>query len=206
MENKSISIQCDEVTKNLMDELQDEMVISLTKVSKDISVEILDKLKPLEKRITDLREDISDENEETLEKLEDLNKSINKMTSSIENILEECLNNIMAKEDNILKIKLDSLSKENEAMKQKIEENNKYIIHLNSKIDGLEKIIERNFFENKMLFVEKLNKVSEHIDEKNMLIQIVSKLEGEFSDKLSSIQEEVEYLNQSFISKIFKKK
>ena len=31
MENKSISIQCDEVTKNIMEELQDEMVTHLLK-------------------------------------------------------------------------------------------------------------------------------------------------------------------------------
>ena len=193
MENKSISIQCDEVTKNIMEELQDEMVTSLTKVSKDVSGEILEKLKPIEKRINDLREDISDENEEALEKLDDLNKSINKMTSSIENVLEECLNNVMTKEDNILNNKLKELS-------------NKYIMNLNTRIDDLEKIIQSNFFDHKMLFIEKLNKISEQIDEKNMLIQIVNKLEGEHSEKLSNLQEEVEYLNQSFFSKIFKKK
>ena len=206
MENKSISIQCDEVTKNIMEELQDEMVTSLTKVSKDVSGEILEKLKPIEKRINDLREDISDENEEALEKLDDLNKSINKMTSSIENVLEECLNNVMTKEDNILNNKLKELSKENESIKGKLEENNKYIMNLNTRIDDLEKIIQSNFFDHKMLFIEKLNKISGQIDEKNMLIQIVNKLEGEHSEKLSNLQEEVEYLNQSFFSKIFKKK
>jgi len=206
MENNSISIQCDEVTKNIMDELQDEMITSLTKISKEMSGEVVEKLKPIERKINDLRDDISDENEEALEKLEDINKTIYKMTSSIENILEECLNNVMTKEDNVLNNKLIKIIEENEYIKEKINVNNKSIVALNSRIDELEKSMMGSFFDNKMLFTEKVNAINEKIDEKNILIQIVSKLEGEFSKQLSKLQEEVEYSNRPFFSKLFNKR
>lgn len=206
MENNSISIQCDEVTKNIMDELQDEMITSLKKVSKEMSGEVAEKLKPIERKISDLRDDISDENEETLEKLEDLSKSIYKMTSSIENILEECLNNVMTKEDNILNNKLIKIIEENKYIKEKMHANNESIVELNSRINELEKSMLGSFFDNKMLFTEKVNAINEKIDEKNILIQIVSKLEGEFSKQLSKLQEEVEYSNRPFFSKLFNKR
>jgi len=206
MENNSISIQCDEVTKNIMDELQDEMIMSLTKISKEMSGEVVEKLKPIERKINDLRDDISDENEEALEKLEDINKTIYKMTSSIENILEECLNNVMTKEDNVLNNKLIKIIEENEYIKEKINVNNKSIVALNSRIDELEKSMMGSFFDNKMLFTEKVNAINEKIDEKNILIQIVSKLEDEFSKQLSKLQEEVEYSNRPFFSKLFNKR
>ena len=44
MENDLISIQCDEITKNMMSELQYDMIDSLSKVSKSMTQEVMDKI------------------------------------------------------------------------------------------------------------------------------------------------------------------
>ena len=44
MENDLISIQCDEVTKNIMNEIQDDMISSLSKVSKNMTQDVIEKL------------------------------------------------------------------------------------------------------------------------------------------------------------------
>ena len=46
MENKSILIQSDEVTKNIMSEIQEDMINSLSKVSRNMSEDVIEKLKP----------------------------------------------------------------------------------------------------------------------------------------------------------------
>ena len=55
MDDKSILIQSDEVTKNIMSEIQEDMINSLSKVSRNMSDEVIEKLKPIEKKINDLK-------------------------------------------------------------------------------------------------------------------------------------------------------
>ena len=55
MEDKSILIQCDEMTKNMMGELQDDMMDSLSKISKNMTSEVIEKIKTLEKKLNDFK-------------------------------------------------------------------------------------------------------------------------------------------------------
>ena len=90
MENKSILIQSDEVTKNIMSEIQEDMTNSLSKVSRNMSEDVIEKLKPLEKKINDLKGNFQEFQEEDFEeKIEDLNNNILKITKSIESTIED---------------------------------------------------------------------------------------------------------------------
>lgn len=206
MEDKDILIQCDEVTKNIMDELQEEMISSLNKVSKDMQNELLLNIKPVEKKVGDLKEDLSDLNEEVMEKVEDISKALKKMTDSMESILNECMNNMLMKEDNVLVERLNKVLKDTLVIKQGVKVNNDNTIAVNNKIDELQKSVEGNFFDNKMLFNEKLGSIKNIIDDKNLLIQTISNYEKEHENKLNAILEEVEYANKPFFFKLFNRR
>jgi len=103
MENKSILIQSDEVTKNIMSEIQEDMMNSLSKVSRNMSEDVIEKLKPLEKKINDLKGNFQEFKEEDFEeKLEDLNNNILKITKSIESNIEVSINNIIKEQNKAL--------------------------------------------------------------------------------------------------------
>ena len=103
MENKSILIQSDEVTKNIMSEIQEDMMNSLSKVSRNMSDEVIEKLKPIEKKINDLKGSFQEfQEDEFEEKLEDLNNNILKITQSIESIIDLAVNNIMKEQNKAL--------------------------------------------------------------------------------------------------------
>ena len=103
MENKSILIQSDEVTKNIMSEIQEDMINSLSKVSRNMSEDVIEKLKPLEKKINDLKGNFQEFQEEDFEeKIEDLNNNILKITKSIESTIEVAINNIIKEQNKVL--------------------------------------------------------------------------------------------------------
>ena len=103
MENKSILIQSDEVTKNIMSEIQEDMMNSLSKVSRNMSDEVIEKLKPIEKKINDLKGSFQEfQEDEFEEKLEDLNNNIFKITQSIESTIDLAVNNIMKEQNKAL--------------------------------------------------------------------------------------------------------
>jgi len=103
MENKSILIQSDEVTKNIMSEIQEDMMNSLSKVSRNMSEDVIEKLKPLEKKINDLKGNFQEFKEEDFEeKLEDLNNNILKITKSIESSIEVSIKNIIKEQNKVL--------------------------------------------------------------------------------------------------------
>ena len=103
MENKSILIQSDEVTKNIMSEIQEDMINSLSKVSRNMSEDVIEKLKPLEKKINDLKGNFQEFQEEDFEeKIEDLNNNILKITKSIEGTIEIAISNIVKEQNKVL--------------------------------------------------------------------------------------------------------
>ena len=103
MENKSILIQSDEVTKNIMSEIQEDMMNSLSKVSRNVSEEVIEKLKPIEKKINDLKGSFQVfQEDEFEEKLEDLNNNILKITKSIESNIDLAINNIIREQNKAL--------------------------------------------------------------------------------------------------------
>ena len=266
MEDKSILIQCDEMTKNMMGELQDDMIDSLSKVSKTMTSEVVEKIKPIEKKISDLKKEIVDfidDNEEFQDIIEELNGSIKSVTKSIESTIEssiikvineqnkmlfehnklfnESLHKLMVNTQNIkdsfensnnlinnelkkIDSKIDDISFEmleeklailgikivKDANKNKNEIFNK-IENINTnkiedKINNLDQKMESNFFTNKQLMCEKIKGISDKIDEKEILIKIIHGYENDISEKIKSIQEEVEWGNKSFFSRIFGKK
>ena len=206
MEEKDILIECDEVTKNIMEELADEMTASLSKVSREIQNDISLSMKPIEKKINDLKEDLSDENEETMEKINDINKSIKNVTLSIESIMNECINKVMMEDNNILSRQINKLIKDSALILQGVKVNNDNTIAVNDKIDELKKTVEGNFFDNKMLFHDKMKEIKNVIDEKNLLIETINNYENDHDKKLKYIIEELEYANKSFFYKLFNRR
>lgn len=160
MEDKSILIQSDEVTKNIMSELQDDMINSLSKVSKNMSEEIIEKFKPIEKKINDLKTSFQEfQEEEFEEKIEDINSSVLKITKSIESTIEAAIGNIIKEQNKVL---FDSLEERLAILGLKVVKdaaNNKELI-LN-KID--------NFSVDKL--EEKVELLEKSIDEKVGLIE-----------------------------------
>lgn len=249
MDGKSISIQSDEVTKNIMSEIQDHMIYSFSKASKNMTSDVLEKIKPLEKKISDLKENLEEDNEELEEKIDDLNNNLLKITKTIEITMHASLEKIISEQNKMLYDNINAIIGSNDEIKKIIEDksnnlknkidninigsvkdkmtlvgqaiirevgNNKDEIlekidniemeEIEEKVDGLEKTIERCFLDNKMILLEKINKVSDKIDQKDILIQAINRLEGELSTKISEIQEEVEWGNKSFFSRIFGRK
>jgi len=105
MENDLISIQCDEVTKNIMNEIQDDMISSLSKVSKNMTQDVIDRLKPMEKKIQDLKnnfEDFVDDNEEFAEKVDSLSGTLNNILKSIEVVIESSIIKVMNEQSKMI--------------------------------------------------------------------------------------------------------
>lgn len=303
MENKSILIQSDEVTKNMMNELQDDMIDSLSRVANNMTEEVMEILKPIEKKLNEFKrefQDFQEDNEDFGEQIDELNNNLSKVSQSIKNTLEDSIKKIIIEQtivinnslnklvENTEKIKVDIENNENELLKavqnsthviseqiktieiEKIDEridsleeniehktksvnNNirqldetleqraellnknvedkiallgKYIVReeniskedILNKIDGINineiekrielvgKGIENNLSNSEDNILERVNAINEKIDAKNILIEIISKMENEFTQKINKIQEEVEWGNRSFFSRLFGKK
>lgn len=103
MEERSILIQSDEVTKNIMGEIQDDMLSLLTRASRNMTEDLTEKLKPVERKINDLRENFQEFHEEEFEeKLEDLNKSILKIREMTETKLEAVIQKSVEEQSKVL--------------------------------------------------------------------------------------------------------
>lgn len=191
MEKKSILIQSDEVTKNIMSELQDDMINSLSKVSKNMSEEIIEKFKPIEKKINDLKISFQEFQEEDFEeKIEDINSSVLKITKSIENTIEVAISNIIKEQNKVL---FDSLEERLAILGLKVVKdaaNNKELI-LN-KIDN----ISVDKLEEKVELLEK------SIDEK---VGLIEKSIGEKTEALErSVEDNLDNSKNSILGKISK--
>lgn len=227
MDDKSILIQSDEVTKNIMSEIQEDMINSLSKVSRNMSEEVIEKLKPIEKKINDLKVSLQEFQEEQFEvKIEELNASLLKLPKFIEGSLEGAINNIVQEHNKQLfqsleerlailglKIVKDStntreviLSKIDEIKVDKVEE----------KVEAMEKIIEeksevleKSFEENKdsnTVILNKIRSIDDKIEDKEALIELINNVQEELSIKMEMIQEEVQWGNKSFFTRLFGKR
>ncbi|WP_297423150.1 hypothetical protein [Clostridium sp.] len=239
MEEKSILIQSDEVTKNIMSEIQDDMINLISKVSRNMSEEFVDKLKPVEKKISDLKGNFQEfQEEEFEEKLEELNNSIQKITKSIQTTIDEAIKKSLVEQNKVLfesieerlailglKVVKDAannretiLSKIDEIHVDKIEEKVESVEKsLEGKVDALEESIEgkvqslersigNNIDSSKSLILGKIKIVDDKIQDKDIIIDLINKLENELNEKIEYIQEEVEWGNKSFFARLFGKR
>jgi len=228
MENKSILIQSDEVTKNIMSEIQEDMINSLSKVSRNMSEDVIEKLKPLEKKINDLKGNFQEFQEEDFEeKIEDLNNNILKITKSIESTIEVAISNMVKEQNKVLfesieerlailglKVVKDAannkeaiLNKINDINVDKIEEKIELIENsIEEKVEFLEKSMENNSDNNKKAILGKINDINDKIEDKDILIELINKLEDELNTKIGNIREEVEWGNKSFFARLFGKR
>lgn len=228
MEEKSILIQSDEITKSIMDEIQEDMGDVLSKISKNMSDEIIEKLRPIEKKINDLRGNFQEfQEEEFEEKLGELDNSIAQITKSLDNTIEAIIHKSVAKQNKemfesieqrlaILGLKVVKDAANNkEAVLNKIDGLNidkleeKIIISeklIRDKIDILEESIENNLSNNTNLILEKINNLDEKIVYKDVVIELLKKFEDDFNKKLECIQEELEWGNKSFFARLFGKR
>lgn len=225
MEERSILIQSDEVTKNIMGEIQDDMLSLLTRASRNMTEELTEKLKPVERKINDLRENFQEFHEEEFEeKLEDLNKSILKIREMTETKLEAVIQKSMEEQSKVLfesieerlailglKVVKDAASNK-EAILDKLDNINLDKIEekvdlveksIENKVESLDKSIEYNLINNKNSILGKIKDIDSKIEDKDSIIELISKLEDELNNKIDYIQEEVEWGNKSFFSKLF---
>lgn len=239
MEKKSILIQSDEVTKNIMSELQDDMINSLSKVSKNMSEEIIEKLKPIEKKINDLKGSFQEfQEEEFEEKIDDINNSVLKITKSIENTIEVAINNIVKEQNKVLfesleerlailglkvvkdaannkelilnkidNISVDKLEEKVGLLEKSIDEKVGLIEKsIEEKTESLERSVEDNLDNSKNSILGKISDINNKIEDKDALIELINNLEGRLNEKIDRIEEEVEWGNKSFLTRIFGKR
>lgn len=228
MEEKSILIQSDEVTKNIMGEIQDDMINAISKLSKNMFEEVIEKLRPIEKKINDLRGNLEEFQEEEFEvKIEELSSSISKLTQSIESSIDVAINKSITEQNNVLfksieerlailglKVVKDAASNKEailnkistiqvEKVEEKVESLDKSI---EVKVNSLEKSIESNLDISKDIILGKIKNIDNKIEDKEIIIELINKLEENINRKVDNIQEEVEWGNRSFFAKLFGKR
>lgn len=228
MEEKSILIQSDEVTKNIMIEIQEDMASALSKVSRNMSEEVIEKLKPIEKKINDLRGNFQEFQEEQFEeKLEELNSSISNITKNIESAIEAAISKNLKEQNEALfksieerlailglKVVKDAANNK-EAILNKIENINFDEVKekvgllessIENRTESLEKSIKSNLVSGNNYVLEKIKNIDDKIEDKDILIELINKLEGSLNQKIEDIQEEVEWGNKSIFTRIFGKR
>lgn len=167
MENDLISIQCDEVTKNIMNEIQDDMISSLSKVSKNMTQDVIEKLKPMEKKIQDLKnnfEDFVDDNEEFTEKVESLSEALENISKSIEVIIESSIIKVM-----------------NEQSKMMLEHNKVFNDNLHKILDNTVQI-QNSIFTSKEEIIDEVKKT-----DNSEIKTSINSLEEKIDDKIDNI-------------------
>jgi len=227
MEDKSILIQSDEVTKNIMNEIQEDMINSLSKVSRNMSEDVIEKLKPIEKKINDLKGSFQEfQEEEFEEKIENLNSSILKIPKFIEGSIEGAINNIVKEQNKLLfqsleerlailglKIVKDATNTK-EAILNKIDDIN--LDKIETKVEAIEKsvevkaaVLEKSMEDNKdnsKAILNKVRSIDDKIEDKDAMIELINNMQEELSIKMEIIQEEVEWGNKSLFARLFGKR
>lgn len=224
MEDKSILIQSDEVTKNIMNEIQEDMINSLSKVSRNMSEEVIEKLKPIEKKINDLKGNFQEfQEEEFEEKIQDLNISILKIPKFIEGSIDGAINNIVKEQNKVLfqlieerlailglKVVKD-VTNTKEAILNKMDTIN--LDKIEEKVEGIEKsveekaaILENSIEDNSKVILNKVRSIDGKIQDKDAMIELINNMQEELSIKMEIIQEEVEWGNKSFFARLFGKR
>ncbi|WP_315068202.1 hypothetical protein [uncultured Clostridium sp.] len=228
MEEKSILIQSDEVTKNIMSEIQENMSNILSKISKNMSEEVIEKLRPIEKKISDLKMNFQEFQEDDFEeKLDELNNSISKTTQSIEGTIAAMINKSIAEQNKVMfeaieerlailgiKVVKDAAANK-ETILNKIDDIN--VEKVEEKVDALEKCIEEkvellgksmaeNSDNNADTILGKIRLIDNKIKDKDIIIELINKFEDELNGRINYIQEEVEWGNKSFFARLFGKR
>lgn len=228
MEEKSILIQSDEVTKNIMSEIQEDMSNILSKISKNMSEEVIEKLRPIEKKISDLKMNFQEFQEDDFEeKLDELNNSISKTTQSIESTIAVMINKSIAEQNKVMfeaieerlailgiKVVKDAAANR-ETILNKIDDIN--VEKVEEKVDALEKCIEEkvelleksmaeNSDNNADIILGKIRLIDNKIKDKDIIIELINKFEDELNGRINYIQEEVEWGNKSFFARLFGKR
>jgi len=224
MEDKSILIQSDEVTKNIMNEIQEDMINSLSKVSRNMSEEVIEKLKPIEKKINDLKGNFQEfQEEEFEEKIQDLNISILKIPKFIESSIDGAINNIVKEQNKVLfqlieerlailglKVVKD-VTNTKEAILNKMDTIN--LDKIEEKVEGIEKsveeksaILENAIEDSSKAILNKVRSIDGKIQDKDAMIELINNMQEELNIKMEIIQEEVEWGNKSFFARLFGKR
>ncbi|OOM70872.1 hypothetical protein CLPUN_51360 [Clostridium puniceum] len=227
MEDKSILIQSDEVTKNIMNEIQEDMINSLLKVSRNMSEDVIERLRPIEKKINDLKGNFQQfQEEEFEEKIEELNSSILKIPKFIEGSIEGAINNIVKEQNKSLfqaieerlailglKIVKDAINTK-EAILNKIDDIN--LNKIEEKVDIIERAVEEKAAvleksiednnDNSKAILNKVRSINDKIEDKDAMIELINNMQEELSIKMEIIQEEVEWGNKSFFVRLFGKR
>lgn len=228
MEEKSILIQSDEVTKSIMSEIQEDMSNIFSKISKNMSEEVIEKLRPIEKKINDLKMNFQEFQEDDFEeKLDELNNSIAKTTQSIEGTIAAMINKSIAEQNKVmfeaieerlailgLKVVKDAAANK-ETILNKIDDIK--VEKVEEKVDALEKNVEEkvellgksmaeNSDNNAEIILGKIRLIDNKIKDKDIIIELISKFEDELNERINYIQEEVEWGNKSFLARLFGKR
>lgn len=228
MEEKSILIQSDEVTKSIMSEIQEDMSNIYSKISKNMSEEVIEKLRPIEKKISDLKINFQEFQEDDFEeKLDELNNSIAKTMQSIEGTIAAMINKSIAEQNKVmfeaieerlailgLKVVKDAVANK-ETILNKID--NIKVEKVEEKVDALEKNVEEkiellgksmeeNSDNNTNLILGKVRLIDNKIKDKDIIIDLISKFEDELNERINYIQEEIEWGNKSFFARLFGKR
>ncbi len=202
MEDKSILIQCDEMTKNMMGELQEDMIDSLSKVSKTMTAEVVEKMKPMEKKINDLKKELGDfldDNEEFQEIIEGLNGSIETITKGIEKTIESSIMKVIGEHSTVIAERnksfnesLHKLMEDTQSIKDSFENSNNIICDELKKLDFKLENMTFEQLEDKLaiLGIKIVKDASKNRDE------LIGKIENiktdEIEHKLNGIEQEME--------------
>ncbi|AOR23464.1 viral A-type inclusion protein [Clostridium taeniosporum] len=187
MDKKSLLVQCDEVTKNMMDELQQDMIESLSKISKNINDELEEILKPIEKKINILKDEVGEGNEDIEEKIEEINEHMLKISKCVEVISEE--------HSKLLNSGLNRIAVTLEKLKDRIEDSDK---ELETKVlEGLDslgnKIEDVNIesLEDKLAILGVKVVKSSEINKEEIINKIQEINVDEAKEKVSSLEEAI---------------
>ena len=212
MEDKSILIQCDEMTKNIMGELQEDMIESLFKVSKTMTAEVVEKIKPIEKKVNDLKkelEDFFDDNEESKEIIEKLDGSIDSITKSIEATIESSITRVigeqsmmMIEHNKIFNENLHKLIEDTQSIKESFKSSTDTLAGELKKLDDKINDITFEQLEDKLAILG-IKIVKDAAKNKNELLAKIENIENEeLEEKIHELSQEVEsnfFSNKQFM-------
>ncbi|NRW85503.1 hypothetical protein [Clostridium beijerinckii] len=182
MKDKSIAIQCDEMTQGVMKDLQQAMESAFSRTSESLSEEIVQKLEPINSSLNKLRKDFSESNEENVEKLDELIEEISNISKSIKSNIEEQVKSILKEQAQAMETVLVTNTQE---IKDIIQEKDNAV---SNKLGEFKKDI-----------LNEIVKLNDKIDDK-AVIEIINNLESNFNDRFNSMREELRSGKEEIIS------
>lgn len=172
MKDKSIAIKCDEMTQEVMKDLQQAMESSFSRTSENLSEEIIQKLEPINSSLNKLRNG----NEENVGKLDDLIEEIRNISKSIKSNINEQIKSILKEQAQTMEKAMDDFNNSTQEIKHMIEEK--------------DNVVSNKLGEFKKNILNEIVKLNDKIDNKT-IIELVNKLESNFNDRFNSMREEL---------------